>query len=253
MFACTPMHVFVFLLFEYSTFNNICLHILKNPLNVVRRVRCPCNCSNGFSCVLRGKRDSCFCMWSTLWDSELISFRYLIERRVWAAEAISKGSYRKVQTDSSVTRQKHSTVKNPQCLMSMTAFRDLVETQAFSFTPLPHKDECLCLRVCVWRWQRRKVQFQIPLEANSADGSKDSKLYFQSTFKGNTSLPEECYADPLVFKMTKQHFDFKLRQLKLNIRKNKIGIRTIDFCKLWTRSTRLQLMPKPGYYQGDIC
>lgn len=57
----------------------------------------------------------------------------------------------------------------------------------------------------------------------------------------------------LVFKMTKQHFDFKLRQLKLNIRQNKIGIRTVDFCKLWTRSTRLQLMPKPGYYQGDIC
>lgn len=60
---------------------------------------------------------------------------YLIESRVWTVEAISKGSYRKVKTDSSVARQRHSTVKNSQRLKSMTAFRDLVETEAFSFTP----------------------------------------------------------------------------------------------------------------------
>lgn len=60
---------------------------------------------------------------------------YLGAHRVWSAEAISKGSYRKVKTDSADAPQERSAVKNPLRLKSMTAFRDLVGAQAFSFTP----------------------------------------------------------------------------------------------------------------------
>lgn len=59
-------------------------------------------------------------------DEEEEARVYLAAHRVWSAEAISKGSYRKVKTDSADAPQEHSAVKNPPRLKSMTAFRDLV-------------------------------------------------------------------------------------------------------------------------------
>lgn len=75
-------------------------------------------------------------------DEEEEARVYLAARRVWSAEAISKGSYRKVKTGSADAPQEHSAVKNPPRLKSVTAFRDLVGAQAFSFTPpLTHENE----------------------------------------------------------------------------------------------------------------
>lgn len=105
---------------------------------------------------------------------------YLIERGVWAAEAISKGSYRKIKTDISVARQKRSTVKNSQCLKSMTAFRDLVETQDFSFPTLTHKDECACVCVDVSEGDKDlKYNFSYPWKPIVLVFCKDLKLNFQ--------------------------------------------------------------------------
>lgn len=87
---------------------------------------------------------------------------YLIERRVWTAEAVSKGTYREVKSDSAANLLRHVTVKNSQCLKSMTAFRDLVETQVFSFTRFTHRDECE--RVCVCEGDKDIKLFQLPLK-----------------------------------------------------------------------------------------
>lgn len=80
---------------------------------------------------------------------------YLMEQQVWSAEAVSKGSYRTVKRDSADALQKHSAVKNALCLKSMTAFRDLVGTQVFSFTPLTHKDECVHVCECVFEGDKK--------------------------------------------------------------------------------------------------
>lgn len=91
---------------------------------------------------------------------------YLAAHRVWSAEAISKGSYGKVKTGSGDVPQKHCAVKNPPRLKSMTAFRDLVGAQVFSFTSLAHKNECARARVCVFEGDKdRKVPFQLLLKA----------------------------------------------------------------------------------------
>lgn len=121
----------------------------------------------------------------------------------------------------------------------MTAFRDLVEIQAFSFTPLTHKDECLCARLKVTKTESTisdTLGSPIVLVA----------LKIQNSISNRRPKEIHCYLKNvklilyLVFKMTKQHFDFKLRELKLNIPQNKNGTGTIDFCKLLTRTTRLQ-------------
>lgn len=87
---------------------------------------------------------------------------WLMEHRAWSAEAISKGSYRRVKQTA---RQKHSAVKNVPCLKSMTAFRDLVGTQVFSFTPLAIKMNVF-LFVCVCAHTR------------VFEGDKDRKSHF---------------------------------------------------------------------------
>lgn len=91
---------------------------------------------------------------------------YLVAHRVWSAEAISKGSYRKVKTDSADAPLKHSAVKNPPRLKSMTAFRDLVGAQAFSFPP-SHIKMSVHERACVLEGDRdrKRLTFQPLLKA----------------------------------------------------------------------------------------
>lgn len=92
-------------------------------------------------------------------DEEEEARVYLVAHGVWSAEAISKGSYRKVKTDAP---QEHSAVKNPPRLKSMTAFRDLVGAQAFSFTPSHIK---MSVRMLEGDKDRKLLTFQLLLKA----------------------------------------------------------------------------------------
>lgn len=76
-------------------------------------------------------------------------------------------------------------MKNSQCLKSMTAFRDLVKTQAFSFPTLAHKDEsCVSERVrarvcdCLKVTKTQSTISAIPLEVSSAGVFKMKTTFF---------------------------------------------------------------------------